>query len=102
MSEVLLAPLVFVKNVTVAIGSTILLPLKLLIQLLYLIYKLVFSLQFFMSGTCISLFGEGFGCDIINPNYVFTTLILAIVKFVVISHVGKAVFKTWKNWNKEN
>ena len=54
-----------------------------------------------MSNTCISLFGEGFGCDIINPNYVFTTLIFAIFKFVVISNVGKAIFKTWKSWKKK-
>ena len=97
MSEVLLAPFVFVKNIIIAIGTTLLLPVNLLAKLLYLIYKVVFSLQFFMSNTCISLFGEGFGCDIINPNYVFTTLILAVLKFVVISNAGRAIFKTWKS-----
>ena len=95
MSEIISAPFAFVKTILTTFLTTVTLPFKFILLLFYYIYKIVFSLQFFMAGACTTMFGDGFGCDIINPNYVFTTMIIALLKFIFISHMGKAIYKIW-------
>ena len=85
MTEIISTPFIFIKNMFVSFVTAVSLPFKLVIMIAYYLYKFVFAIQFFMSDTCQSLFGSSFGCDIINPNYVFTKEIfidICLEKFV--------------------
>jgi len=93
MSGILSAPLNSIKNILVSFFTVITFPIQIVFVLLMYIYKIIFSLQFFMANTCISLFGEGYGCDILNPNYVFSTVIFSTIKILIITYTSMSIYK---------
>jgi len=78
-----------------AIYSVITLPLKWILGALYYIYSFIFLPQFYMHGMCVTLFGSGYGCDILNPDYVFTTILFNTIRLVAIVTV---LLKIWNLW----
>ena len=71
------------------------LPFHLIINLLNFFYKSVFFFQFFMSDTCYGIFGNSLGCNLLNPNYVFT---LMIKNLLFISLTVFMLLKGYEAW----
>ena len=71
-----------ISNMFNFMSKTIFLPLYIIYYALWSLYKLLFIIQFSMNYTCESFFGRGYGCDVLNPTYVFTTVVF---KTIIIS-----------------
>lgn len=69
------------------ITKTLLLPVYVIYCILWYIYRTIFIVQFSMNYTCKSFFGNGYGCNILDPNYVFTTVIWQLFKLIIVVHV---------------
>lgn len=79
-----------------AIYSVITLPFRWVFGIVYFIYSLFFLPQFYMHGMCETLFGSGYGCDILNPDYVFTTILFNSIKLIVVATI---ILRLWTLWN---
>lgn len=75
--------------------KTILLPVYIVYYLLWYIYRTIFFIQFSMSYTCESFFGNGYGCDILNPDYVFTTMIYQSLKMIIIVYICLKLYELY-------
>jgi|APSaa5957512493_1039668.scaffolds.fasta_scaffold317297_2 hypothetical protein len=75
------------------------LPFRLVYKLLYIIYNMIFLIQIYLFSSCQGIFGTGSGCDIINPSYVFTTVIWVVVKYSIIIYVCIKLYDLWKSKN---
>lgn len=93
----------YIYNMLYGIFYTIFLPFNIVFGILYQLYRTVFIFQIFMSNTCQGLFGKGFGCDIINPNYVFVNVLQyvfygSILIFILIKTME--AYEIWKTKKK--
>lgn len=57
------------------------------------IYRIVFCIQIYMCSVCRSTFGNGYGCDILDPSYVFTTILFSTFKLVVIALIMYTIYQ---------
>lgn len=92
----------FVHQLSQLINQTIMVPFLIAYNLLWYIYKIIFFIQIYMCSSCRSIFGDGFGCDILDPNYVFTTVVLNTIQLIIIVRIGIKLWSAWIKWNDTN
>jgi hypothetical protein len=80
----------------------LLLPINLIFQLLYFLFRVIFSFQFILSDSCNHLFGSGFGCDILNPIYIFTNAVTNLLIVTSIVFIGIKTYEAYKLYDKKD
>lgn len=73
--------------------ETVTLPFRILMYFLGFIYKIIFCVQIYMASVCRGAFGDGYGCDILDPSYVFTTILFSTIKLIIIGLIIYALYK---------
>ncbi len=77
---------------------TLMLPITITYSIISVIYYLVFFIQIHMSSTCRGVFGDGFGCDILDPYYVFTSVLFNTIKLVCITYFFILLLRLWNQY----
>jgi len=80
--------------------NTIFFPIHILTLLLKLIYNTIFFLNIYMSNACVKMFGNGYGCKIIHPTYVFTEVLKYLLLWCLLVYVSIKIYEFWKAWIK--
>jgi len=78
---------------------TLLLPFNIVLKILKMLYNTIFTLQIYMSSTCSSLFGEGFGCKVIHPSYIFSQILKDLIIWSIIVYIAIKLWNMKKNKN---
>ena len=75
--------------------QTVFLPFYLIYYILWYMYRSLFIIQFSMNFTCESFFGEGYGCNVLNPTYIFTTVIYNTLVLTIIVYLGIKLYELY-------
>lgn len=65
------------------------------IRILYFFYSLFFIFQYQIASTCISIYGEAWICMILNPDYVFTTIIIDLMFYSLLIYLMYYVYLSY-------
>lgn len=63
-------------------------------------YNVVFFFQIQLSNSCLTLFGNTFGCNILNPDYIFTNVIINTIYWSIFLYFILKTYEAWILWNK--
>ena len=80
-----------------------LVPFQFMYNIMWVIYRTVFFLQINMCSMCKDIFGNGYASNIIDPSYVFTSVVASTIKIVILVHIGlrlQEAYIKWKDINK--
>ena len=77
------------------------LPFIILSSILNIIYRSFFFVHIWLNSTCVSIFGNGFGCKILNPDYVFFYLLknLIIISFLI--YIALEIYNAYVLWSNK-
>jgi len=73
------------------------LPFGTIIAILKYIFNTIFIFQIAMSGACEGIFGPEFGCYILNPSYVFTSILFDTIKISILIYLLAHGYDLWIN-----
>ena len=89
--------LLFVSQIINMVYEILSLPFKLIYKLGYILYNMLFFIQIYLFTICKGVFGIESGCSIIDPSYVFTTVIWTVIKYSLLIYICIKLYYLWKN-----
>ncbi len=93
--------LTVVANLVISTVKTVFLPVTICISIMGYIYNLIFIIPFLLSDTCVSIFGDTYGCMIIRPDYVFTHIFYYLVSVSLLIHLMIKFYEAYSLWLEE-
>lgn len=79
---------------------TLLFPFRAVFGIAYYVYRIIFFIQLFLSGQCEQIFGDGYGCRILNPDYIFTSVIKQLLLLSLIGYLAYLIYQYYASWQK--
>jgi len=90
----------FVEIILYNILRPIFLPFTLLFSFIRTIYNIVFLLQITMSDACVSVVGDTYYCNILNPSYVFTSITSNFIIWTIAAYICLSLYEIYLNYNR--
>ena len=98
MFEIITSLFSLLQTIIYGFIKTLFLPFDLLLALVSLIYRIIFFFQIYMSSMCTALFGDGFGCKVIHPDYIFIDVMKYLILWSAIFYLGLKTHEAWCIW----
>ena len=83
MENAILQPALFIKQFI----SILFYPLTIFYHLFTKIYYILFWFQYYISGLCSSLIKDGYGCQIMNPSFVFLYIFPTFFQLLILVYL---------------